>query len=262
MQLSSLIGKKIISPSGEQLGYVTGAYLSRDLRSLAALIAVDGEEEEFLLPTRAVSACSDAIIAAKARVSSVCGVPAPIGVHAFSEKGDDLGVVGDWLFGDCDPVFILVKDGVRTGYAADSVASEENVVVYLSGERPKPQRRAKRPAKKPSAENDGSMSEAEPTEPAPEVIPAAPAAAEAETAEEAASAPPIPAPPQTAQRGGVQYELGGRNLLGKRVVRSVYDAHGEIVALAGDRITPEILSRARKKGRLLALTVNTLTNVY
>ncbi len=260
MQLSSLIGKKIISPSGEQLGYVTGAYLSRDLRSLAALAAADGEEEEFFLPARAVSSCSDAIIAAKSRVSVVCGVPAPIGVHAFSEKGADLGVVGDWLFGDCEPVFILVKDGVRTGYAADSVVSEENVIVYLSGERPAPKRRAKRPTKKPSTENEGGMSEPLPAESTSEApSPASPSAAE-ETPKGPASPPP--APLQTAQRGGVQYELGGRNLLGKRVVRSVYDAQGEIVALAGDRITPEILSRARKKGRLLALTVNTLTNVY
>ena len=87
-----------------------------------------------------------------------------------------------------------------------------------------------------------------------------PAAEPMETAEvERSASSPESAEPQEQT---VKFELGTRNLLGKRVVRSVYDAQGEIVALAGDRITPEVLSRARRKGRLLALTVNTLTNVY
>lgn len=270
MQLSSLVGKKIVSPAGEQLGYVTGAYLSRDLKSLAALSAVDGDEEEFILPVRAVQACSDAIIATKSRVSAVCGIPAPIGLKAYSEKGEDLGVVGDWLFGDCEPVFILVKDGVRTGYAADTVASEENVVVYLSGERPAAKKRVKRTLKRAETEKEVPMSEDPHSENTSETDSVSEDAAENSTAEEA-----IDEAESIAAESGVEmeqtpvkteptakYELGGRNLLGKRVVRSVFDAQGGIVALAGDRITPEVLSRARRKGRLLALTVNTLTNVY
>ncbi len=267
MQLSSLIGKKIISPTGEELGYVTGAYLSRDLTSLAALTAVDGEEEEFILPIRAVIASSDAIIAQKSRAAAPVGVPAPIGLRAFSETGADLGVVGDWLFGDCEPVFILVKDGVRTGYAAETVLSEETVVVYLSGERPAPKKRTKKKIVTSETKNEATMSEDTPSENGSETESAAqesqaeePAAEPMETAEvERSASSPESAEPQEQT---VKFELGTRNLLGKRVVRSVYDAQGEIVALAGDRITPEVLSRARRKGRLLALTVNTLTNVY
>ena len=268
MQLSSLIGKKIISPAGEELGYVTGAYLSRDLTSLAALTAVDGDEEEFVLPIRAVVASSDAIIAQKSRAAAPVGVPAPIGLRAFSETGTDLGVVGDWLFGDCEPVFILVKDGVRTGYAAETVLSEENVVVYLSGERPAPKKRAKKKIAASETKNEATMSADSPAENASEQESAAQeirteeAAAEPlKTAEAERSTSPLSESAEP-QEQTVKFELGTRNLLGKRVVRSVYDAQGEIVALAGDRITPEVLSRARRKGRLLALTVNTLTNVY
>ncbi len=267
MQLSSLIGKKIISPSGEQLGYVTGAYLARDLRSLSALTAVDGDEEEFILPIRAVQACNDAIIASRLRTTTPTGVPAPIGLNAYSEKGAELGVVGDWLFGDCDPAFIVVKDGVRTAYAAESVVSEDHVVVYLTGERPAPKKRPNRSTKQQNKKNGATMSEPHPSQNASELsaegensIAEEGFSADVEAAAPAAEVPTEPAEEQTVATA--KYELGSRNLLGKRVVRSVFDAQGEVVALAGDRITPEVLSRARRKGRLLALTVNTLTNVY
>lgn len=276
MQLSSLIGKNIVSPAGEQLGYITGAYLSRDLFKLVALAAVDGEEEEFLLPMRAVQAIGDAVIAGKSRASAISGVPAPIGVHAYSEKGALLGVVADWLFGDCDPAVIIVRDGVRKGYPAEKALSEESVIVYLEEERPapakkKPKSEKKRPEELPpvSLGQDEALS--------------SPISETQSPSDEAASAPLPEAehlPPehlpseQNSETGAalqgadadgkkpVKFELGGRNLLGRKVVRSVFDAQGEPVALAGDRITPEVLSRARRKGRLLALTVNTLTNVY
>ncbi len=271
MQLSSLIGKKVISPAGEELGYVTGAYLTRDLKSLSALTAADGDEEDFILPVRAVIASSDAIIATKSRIPSPAGVRAPIGLRAFSEKGADLGVVGDWLFGDCEPAFIVVKDGVRTSYAAETVVSEENVIVYLSGKRPAPKKRTKTKTAAPETENDAAMhkdplaknrtaqAETIQTETEPKDGDGTFGAPEAEAAEK--TEPPAPDGTEP-QEQAVKFELGTRNLLGKRVVRSVFDAQGEIVALAGDRITPEVLSRARRKGRLLALTVNTLTNVY
>ena len=51
------------------------------------------------------------------------------------------------------------------------------------------------------------------------------------------------------------------NLLGRRVKRSVFDETGAPVALAGERITPDTVAKARRKNKLLALTVNTLTNI-
>ncbi len=251
MQLSLLIGKKIVSPAGEELGYVTGAYLSRDLKSLSALTAADDEEEEFILPARTLQATRDVVIASKPRPSSVCGVPAPIGRPAYSDKGEVLGVVSDWLFGDCEPVFLVTRDGVDTGYAAETVAAGESVVIYLSGKRPAPKKREKQKNTPPVTQNEDTMSDPLPSENASEQI-----------SEEKIEKEPV-SPVQAAQEPMPQRaELGSRSLLGRRVVRSVYDAQGGVVALAGDRITPEVLSRARKKGRLLALTVNTLTKLY
>ena len=53
--------------------------------------------------------------------------------------------------------------------------------------------------------------------------------------------------------------LNHTNLLGRKVKKSVYDDYGIAIALAGERITPAVLARARRAGRLLALAVNTLT---
>ena len=58
------------------------------------------------------------------------------------------------------------------------------------------------------------------------------------------------------------YQLNRTNLLGKRLKKSVFDDQGKPIALAGERITPEILARARRSNRLLELTVNTLTNLF
>ncbi len=260
MQLSSLIGKKIISPSGERLGYVTGCYLTKDLKSLAALSAADSDEEDYILPVRAVKAVSDAVVATRHRIASPVGVPAPIGTTAFSEKGEDLGVVSDWLYGDGGTTFVIVKDGVAKNYPAETVAADGNVVVYTDGKRPSPKKKAtKKTAGGQPTENDGTMSEGNAEkigDPQTETDENGHAESESLPPAEGAERKDIP-PKNTAK-----YELGSRNLLGRRVVRSVFDAQGEAVALAGDRITPEVLSLARRKGRLLALTVNTLTNIY
>ena len=51
------------------------------------------------------------------------------------------------------------------------------------------------------------------------------------------------------------------NLLGRQVKITVRDKNGEAIAESGEKITPEILSVARKNNLLLRLTVNTLTNI-
>ncbi len=227
MQLSTIIGKPILTRAGEQLGYVTGVCLTRDLKKLAALAAADGDEEEFYLPARAVLSLSDAIIASAARIPAPTGLPSPVGLPAFSPNGDTLGTVCDLLFGDEEPVLILSREGVRTAVPVCRAAIGESVIVYGEGEKPA----------------------------ARKIKPRAPQEAPAPVPKKAPSAEP------KEQTKEVKYDLGGRNLLGRRVIRSVFDADGKLVAAAGERITPDILSRARRKGRLVALTVNTLTNI-
>lgn len=256
MQLSTIIGKRILSPAGEQLGYVTGAYLTRDLTKLAALAAVDDEEEEFYISARSVLACTDAVIATKTRLQSPTGVPAPIGRPAFSSEGTELGRVSDWLCGE-EPAFELAKAGERTKVPASHVLAEETVIVYPAA-RPTPKRKTeKRTSPKKKSPSEKKVSAAPlPQQHAEDVKGLPPSAAE----ELAASAQEEPVPLVERCESVNMYGFRG-NLLGRKVKKSVYDINGNLIALAGERITPELLSRARRAGRLLALTVNTLTNI-
>ena len=51
------------------------------------------------------------------------------------------------------------------------------------------------------------------------------------------------------------------NLLGRIVKKTVHAQNGIPIAQAGERITPAVLSLARRENKLLQLTVNTLTNI-
>ncbi len=45
-KLSSLIGKQLLSPAGERLGYVLDATLTQTLKGVSCLRCADGEDEE------------------------------------------------------------------------------------------------------------------------------------------------------------------------------------------------------------------------
>ena len=51
MQLSTIIGKPIVSPEGEDDGYVVGARLSRNYGKIVCLVCSDGDEEEYFYVT-------------------------------------------------------------------------------------------------------------------------------------------------------------------------------------------------------------------
>ena len=50
------------------------------------------------------------------------------------------------------------------------------------------------------------------------------------------------------------------DLLGRTVRRSVFDDFGRPIAKAGEKVTAEMIGRARRSNRLLTLSMNTLTN--
>lgn len=252
MELSSLIGKEILTPTGDKLGYAKSAYVSRDYKRLSSLVCIDEDEEEFYLPARAVLASDDVIIAGKGRLSAPTGTPCPIGVPAYSEKGENLGAVGDLLVGDGDPVYVIVKDGIRTSYAADCVVNGKTIIVYPEG---KPRRTAPKKAQPAAEQTEREAPPATPQAVAEQTQPALRETAEQPAPQETTEqTPPAPASAFDA--------LNRCNLLGRRVKKSVYDENGAPIAVKDERITPEILSCARRHNRLLQLTVNTLTNIY
>lgn len=218
MQLSSLIGKQILTLAGERLGYVKGVRFDPSYCRLTALEGVNDGEEEFFLPPRAVLSFGDALIARNTKISTPTGIPSPVGISAFTPKGISLGIVGDVLFDGKEGVLILVKDGVRTSVPAPCALVGSSAIVYPSPEA-RPKRRKRSPSAQPKISNTKQS---------------------------------LPSSKEEPFRC---------NLLGKRVKKNVYDLEGKLIAEAGEYISPEILSLARRKHRLLALTVNTLTNL-
>lgn len=254
MQLSSLIGKPVLSPAGEAYGYITAARPTKDLTKLACLIAADGEEEEFVIPARAVLSWGDAVIAGRTRSDAPSGVEAPIGKEIYAYTGEYLGTVCDLLFGDgSEAILVVTKEGVRTTAAASCAVFGEHIVLYLDKE-----------SRDAAARNGGKRKTAVSRPPRPR-----PAAKEKlAPAADPAKEHPIPAPEtkneapmsgEASSKTNVIQVLNRTNLLGRKVKKSVYDDYGIPVVLAGERITPSVLARARLAGRLLALTVNTLT---
>ncbi len=94
MEYSMLIGKPLLSPGGENRGYITGLFLSEDLSRLCSLACADEEEEEFFLPAKAIRSVGDAVIAEGDKIASPIGVPCPVGRAVYDETGGFLGGAG------------------------------------------------------------------------------------------------------------------------------------------------------------------------
>ena len=277
MLISSLPGKAVLTRSGEWLGYVVALTLTRDMKKLSCLICADAEEEEFLLPARAVLSAGDAVIARRQRAERATGAPSPIGRQVFSHTGEELGVIADVDTGE-DPALIVRGEEERR-VAVLCAAMDQTVIVYPTPEerraasgtrsktrsapksKPQPAPKAASEAAPEGAPNRKRMPVPSPVPqplPQPAPFPAPPVQPAPPDADRTAPQPaPSPAPSAEAN----VWRIDRTNLLGRRVKRSVFDDAGKPVALAGERITPETLKRARRHNRLLALTVNTLTNL-
>lgn len=257
MQISSLVGKSVLSRTGEWLGYVVALRLTRDMKKLSCLVCADGDEEEFYLPARAVLAAEDAVIAGRQRLQAPTGTECPVGRPVYTHTGEFCGVIADMVPGDA-PELIVAAEKKERRFPIACTALGETVIVYPTAEE---RRRAGGRAGKPAAAGTRKKrpAAAASKQPAPaQSNPAQPAQAVGR----GAALPSDDKRAEEEQTRGGEYRLDRTNLLGRRVKRSVYDAQGQPVALAGERITPEVIARARRGNRLLALTVNTLTNLY
>ena len=228
MQVSALIGKPVLSGSGERLGYVTALYFARDFSRISCLICADAEEEEFILPARALLADGDAVIVGRQRLSEPVGVPSPIGRTVYSHTGEQLGVVADIRTGDA-PELVLHGPQKEECFPLSIAAVGETVILY-------PSEKERRAAGSPTGRNT------------PERQKRAPAAAKKTPAKEYAPA------------ADESERLCRTDLLGRTVRRSVFDDFGRPIAKAGEKVTAEMIGRARRSNRLLTLSMNTLTN--
>ena len=250
MQITSLIGKQLLSPAGETPGYVLQAFLSRDGKKISCLRCANGDDEEFILPARAILSCSYAIVAGSTRIPSPTGMPAPVMLPVYDQCGESLGTVADYVTATDEPLFVVVKNGIRTEYPLSRALLGDTLVIYPSSAE---KRRAAAKRKRNETETDAARAAKPPKQKAP--IPPAPVSAAVPPQKE------LPEREDPNKPTANDYSFNRLNLLGRRVKKSVFDGFGSPVALAGERITPAVISLARRSNRLLELTVNTLTNV-
>lgn len=222
MQISTLIGKRVLSPDGDELGYVLNVSLTKNRAKLLSLVCVDENEDEYSLPARAVLFEGDALVCDKIQSIVPEGNPNPVGMYAYTDCGQSLGAVCDVAF-EPEGAFLSFTEH-KTPVPVSRIKFGQVVIVRSE---------KKAPAKKQSKER-ARQNKQEETKPSP--------------------APQIKKSAETNVFDRI-------NLLGRSVKRTVYGQDGVPVALTGERITPEILSRARRQNRLLQLTVNTLTNL-
>lgn len=268
MLISSLVGKTVLSRSGERFGYVLALRPARDMKKLSCLVCADDDEEEFFLPARAVLSVEDAVIAGRQRTNAPTGIPSPIGSPVYTHTGEQLGTITDIDTGD-SPALILFSNGEEHRIDVSCAAMDETVIVYPTAEdrrsagsrrtrlatsgRTSAKKTSSAPAEKSASNNKvPQQKNTAPVQQFPKIQPKQP--------EPLATSSEVSQPAASAQTNS--YQLNRTNLLGKRLKKSVFDDQGKPIALAGERITPEILARARRSNRLLELTVNTLTNLF
>ena len=270
MLISSLVGKTVLSRSGERFGYVLALRPARDMKKLSCLVCADEDEEEFFLPARAVLSVEDAVIAGRQRTNAPTGIPSPIGSPVYTHTGEQLGTITNIDTGD-SPALILFSNGEEHRIDVSCAAMDETVIVYPTAEdrRSAGSRRTRlatsgRTSAKKTKTSTTSAEKSASNNKVPQQKNIAPVQEfpkiQSRQTVPLATSSEVSQPAASAQTNS--YQLNRTNLLGKRLKKSVFDDQGKPIALAGERITPEILARARRRNRLLELTVNTLTNLF
>lgn len=227
-KLSELIGKPLFTRTGELAGTVKNALLAKNLRILRAFEYFDDQEDEHTIPLSSVVSAEDALIVRSlAERQYKDAVPAPFGIAAYSETGENLGNVCDFGLNGAD-VTALVLTGGREIETARVVSIGDALIADIGS--PLPVRPAKASRTRAAARRTERAEEPE-KDTAPRQIPA----------------------PQAVPKAGSAL------LTGKRVPEDVRDARGDIVVRKDTVITAETLRRAMAHNKLFELTLSVLS---
>lgn len=233
-RLSDCIGKNIFTKSGENAGTVKNALLSKNLKTVRAFEYFDDREDEHELPASSVISVQDALIVKSlAERQYKDAVPAPFGMQAYSETGESLGNVCDFLTENGEVRALLLTGGQEI--EAARIAGVKDARFFdLTSPPPLKQKKSAPARKRPSPEG-GS--------PAPSQA-GRPAAQPRETARPAAAKP----------------KAGSALLTGKRVPADVCDARGNVIVKKDTVVTADVLKRAMTHNKLFELTLCVLSD--
>ena len=232
-RLSDCIGKNIFTKSGENAGTVKNALLSKNLKTVRAFEYFDDREDEHELPASSVISAQDALIVKSlAERQYKDAVPAPFGMQAYSETGESLGNVCDFLTENGEVRALLLTGGQEI--EAARIAGVKDALFFdLTSPLPLKQKKSAPARKRPSPEG-GS--------PAP-----------------SQAGRPAAQPRETARPDAAKPKAGSALLTGKRVPADVCDARGNVIVNKDTVVTADVLKRAMTHNKLFELTLCVLS---
>lgn len=294
--VSELIGKPLLTKSGEYLGCVKSVQTDARYGRIRNFACFDRDEEDFLLPASAIAQFGqDALVVqyAARRACKNC-VPLPLKCKTYSQSGDELGAIDDFLRSGTELTGVVLSNG--QAYPLERLVKVTDVAVLDLSDPFVPPKTRKAPAQKnapptkerarecaaaalPDAETDekAHTAPAAPYEEVASLRETAAAVAKESAQREEGAAPPdavaeTEAPPdaetdgkmaraaQTAappKSGGTRPAVrAGKGLLtGKILPADLVDVRGNVLAPAGTRVTADVIRRAMAHNKLFALTM-------
>lgn len=120
--VSELIGKPLLTKSGEYLGCVKSVQTDARYGRIRNFACFDRDEEDFLLPASAIAQFGqDALVVqyAARRACKNC-VPLPLKCKTYSQSGDELGAIDDFLRSGTELTGVVLSNGQRTPWSGSS----------------------------------------------------------------------------------------------------------------------------------------------
>ena len=249
---SDLIGKPLLSRSGERIGYIKNIQTDKKRSRIRNLECCDEEEEEFVLPVSAVAqfGADAAIVKTLSAVGCKNCEPAPFGLPAYSEKGEKLGTIDDFAREGMQITAIVLSGGASVPVER-LVSAADTALFDLSDSGPvkRPPRKPRpKSEKKPDAKGDNAQPAFAPPPLSEEIaVTVAAAAPEYASAQTAGETPALPAAGKKRAGSGL--------LTGKILPENLFDARGMVIAPAGAVVTSDVIKRALAHNKLFALTL-------
>lgn len=241
--VSELIGKPLLTRSGEYLGCVKSVQTDARYGRIRNFACFDRDEEDFLLPASAIAQFGqDALVVqyAARRACKNC-VPLPLKCKTYSQSGDELGAIDDFLRSGTELTGVVLSNG--QAYPLERLVKVTDVAVLDLSDPFVPPKTRKAPAQKSAPPAKERAREC-----------AAAALPDAETVGEQPHAAQTAAPPKS---GGTRPAVrAGKGLLtGKILPADLVDVRGNVLAPAGTRVTADVIRRAMAHNKLFALTM-------
>ena len=145
--VSGLIGKPLLTRSGEYLGCVTNVQTDARFARIRNFVCFDREEEDFLLPASAIAEYGQDALVVRGTARNACRNcrDLPLKCKVYSQTGDALGAIDDFLRSGACLTGVVLSGGAA--YPLERLVSVTDVAVLDLSDpfTPPKARRARRP---------------------------------------------------------------------------------------------------------------------